>query len=216
VSNQLTHSLPMGDNCAYTTVTHKSLHEALCSDGDDACGGPFQHTRNIDELVAAAIANIDAMKTTPASTSITEPAGINATNAAEASSSSGVQAGIDAAHTNAVAADVTKPPVINSANIRAEATAIAKPAAINDGSVQPFEVCITKRPRIKATATKPGRFQRLIALAYQHVDHVSQARPHLHNLRRSQNQHAETHPANQPCKLLGHVNISRKRRQRMR
>jgi hypothetical protein len=123
----------MGANATYTAVTHKSLHEALCSDGDDACGGPFEHKRGIDEVVMAAIANIDAMRAAAASTSVTEPAGIDAT------------------HTNAVADDVD----------------ITQPTAIDDGFDRPFEVCITRRPKIKATATKPGKFQTSLELTHQ-------------------------------------------------
>ncbi|KAG2335279.1 hypothetical protein BDR05DRAFT_954197, partial [Suillus weaverae] len=48
------------------SITHKGLHDALCSDGDDSCGGPFEHKRSIDEVVTAAIANIDAIRNTAA------------------------------------------------------------------------------------------------------------------------------------------------------
>ncbi|KAG2029763.1 hypothetical protein BDR03DRAFT_1017979 [Suillus americanus] len=115
------------------SMTHNTLHKALCSDGDDSCGGPFVHKRSIDEVVNAAIVDIDAMRAAAASSSVAEPA--------EASSS--------ATEPTAGSGSVTEPAVLD--------VAISQPTAINDWSGQPFEVCITKRPHIKATATKPGQ-----------------------------------------------------------
>ncbi|KAG1808897.1 uncharacterized protein BJ212DRAFT_1302798 [Suillus subaureus] len=59
-------------------MTHQSLHKALCSDGDDLCGGPFVHKCSIDEVIKVAIVDIDAMRATAASSSVTEPAVIDA------------------------------------------------------------------------------------------------------------------------------------------
>jgi hypothetical protein len=55
-------------------VTYQSLHDALCADGDDACGGPFEHKRCIDELVHEAIRAIYATHTTPAVTDVPDTA----------------------------------------------------------------------------------------------------------------------------------------------
>ncbi|KAG2107605.1 hypothetical protein DEU56DRAFT_920566 [Suillus clintonianus] len=101
------------------SMTHQSLHKALCADGDDSCGGPFVHKRSIDEVINAAIVDIDAMRAAAASSSVPEPAGASST--------------------------VTEPTIVD--------VAIAQPTAINHLSHQPFEVCITQKPRIKATAT---------------------------------------------------------------
>lgn len=52
----------------YTTVTYESLHQALCSDGDDGCGGSFEHMRGIDELIQATINAVIPPTTDEAST----------------------------------------------------------------------------------------------------------------------------------------------------
>lgn len=59
-------------------MTYQSLHDALCADGDDACGGPFEHKRCIDELVHEAIGAIYATNTTPALTDVPDTAMSNA------------------------------------------------------------------------------------------------------------------------------------------
>lgn len=62
-------------------MTYQSLHDALCADGDDACGGPFEHQRCIDELVQVAIGAINANSTTTAVTDVADTAISNANTA---------------------------------------------------------------------------------------------------------------------------------------
>jgi hypothetical protein len=142
----------MGSNSTYTSVKHQDLHNSLCSDGDDACGGPFEHRRDIDEVVKATIANIDGMRATAASTSVAEPAGIAST------------------HANAVGDDVTEAAVIDAPNTDAKAAADAQP--IDEEPHNQFEGRIAERPKIKikikATATKPGKFHTSFQFTHQH------------------------------------------------
>ncbi|KAG2121466.1 hypothetical protein DEU56DRAFT_918153 [Suillus clintonianus] len=127
------------------SMTHVHLHNALCSDGDDACGGPFDHTRDIDEVVKATIVHIDAMRAAASSTVVAEPADVACT------------------HTNAVGDDVTAPALIDAPNANAKASADAQPIAIDDEPHNPSEGRVTEQPKIKikikATAIKTNTGQ---------------------------------------------------------
>ncbi|KAG1720984.1 uncharacterized protein EDB91DRAFT_1256740 [Suillus paluster] len=45
------------------SLTHQGLHQILCVDGDDSCGGPFEHKRSIDEMIEDVITKINASNT---------------------------------------------------------------------------------------------------------------------------------------------------------
>jgi hypothetical protein len=98
-----------------TSVTYQTLHESLCTDGDNACGGPFEHARTIDDMVSEALKAIATATTIPA-----------------------------------------------------DAVTVQE-ATVDQCSEKPFEVCITKRPQIKATARPRSMFYPTLDLTHNDV-----------------------------------------------